>query len=87
MDARIKPPVPGTERHRIEMTLSPRELEVMEHYGDGMSTTEAAAAMGLSVKTVSTYGSRILEKLGIESQAKLRVAAANYVRELTSGNR
>lgn len=43
--------------------LSARELEVLRFIGEGKTVSEIAAVLGLSVKTVSTYRGRLLEKL------------------------
>lgn len=43
--------------------LSAREREVLIALGEGLTVSECADRMGLSVKTVSTYRTRILEKL------------------------
>jgi two-component system, NarL family, invasion response regulator UvrY len=51
--------------------LSNRELEVLRMLGAGKSVTQIAAHLGLSVKTVSTYRSRIMIKLGRDSTAAL----------------
>jgi DNA-binding NarL/FixJ family response regulator len=37
----------------------------------GKRLTDAAATLGLSVKTVSTYRTRIAQKMGLESTAAL----------------
>jgi DNA-binding NarL/FixJ family response regulator len=55
--------------------LSDRELQVLCMLGAGKTVTQIADKLGLSVKTVSTYRSRIMVKLGAESTAALiRVA-------------
>lgn len=51
--------------------LSPRELEVLLAIASGKSASEIAGALSLSVKTVSTYRARILEKMGLQSNADL----------------
>ncbi|MEW6278303.1 MAG: response regulator transcription factor [Candidatus Eremiobacterota bacterium] len=51
--------------------LSPREYEVLLLLASGRTVTEIAAQLNLSVKTVSTYRARILEKLGMSSNAQL----------------
>lgn len=51
--------------------LSPREHEVFLLLAAARSVSEIAARLGLSVKTVSTYRSRILEKMGMSSNAEL----------------
>ena len=51
--------------------LSPRETEVLLMLSKGTSLTRIGESLHLSVKTVSTYRSRILEKLGMKSNAEL----------------
>lgn len=51
--------------------LSTREFEVMLKIVAGMSITEIARELGLSVKTVSTYHGRVLEKMNMTSDASL----------------
>lgn len=52
-------------------TLSDRELEVLCLIGQGKPPTEIANHLSLSVKTISTYRARILEKLGFNTTAEL----------------
>lgn len=51
--------------------LSNREFEVMRGIASGESVGEIAARMHLSVKTVSTYRTRLLEKMGMETNSEL----------------
>jgi len=51
--------------------LSAREYQVLCLIGAGKSVKEIAAAMDLSVKTVSTYRTRILEKTTLKSNAEI----------------
>jgi DNA-binding NarL/FixJ family response regulator len=51
--------------------LSDRELEVLLRLAKGESVSSIAGALSLSVKTVSTYRSRVLEKLGLAGTADL----------------
>ena len=51
--------------------LSDREFEVMRLLVEGLSPTEIGARLHLSVKTVSTHKTRILDKLGVGSTAEL----------------
>jgi len=53
------------------LRLSARELSVMLLIAAGKSVKEAANELGLSVKTVSTYRARVLEKMGMRSNADL----------------
>jgi two-component system, NarL family, invasion response regulator UvrY len=51
--------------------LSGREDEVMRRIAAGATVGEIAAQLHLSVKTVSTYRTKILEKLGVENNAQI----------------
>lgn len=51
--------------------LSDREYEVLCMIARGRTVTEVAETLGLSVKTVSTYRTRILEKLHMHNNAEL----------------
>jgi DNA-binding NarL/FixJ family response regulator len=51
--------------------LSSREYTVFEQIAKGQSVSQIADALCLSVKTVSTYRARILEKMGFTSNADL----------------
>jgi two-component system invasion response regulator UvrY len=52
-------------------TLSDREYEVMSHIASGKTVTEIAEELSLSAKTISTYRTRVLEKLGVKNNAKI----------------
>ena len=52
-------------------TLSDREFEVMRLLVEGLGPTDIAERLHLSVKTVSTHKTRILEKLNVGSTAEL----------------
>jgi DNA-binding NarL/FixJ family response regulator len=52
-------------------TLSDREYQVMCLIASGKTVTEIADQLALSVKTVSTYRSRILEKMRMKTNAEL----------------
>lgn len=51
--------------------LSAREFEVFRLLAIGTTPTKIAAKLNLSVKTVSTYRTRILEKTGFRSNAEI----------------
>ncbi|GLH72748.1 DNA-binding response regulator [Geothrix limicola] len=51
--------------------LSAREFEVFRLIASAKGMTEIAEELGLSVKTVSTYRTRILEKMQLSSNAEL----------------
>ena len=52
-------------------TLSDREYEVMSHIAAGKTVTEIADELSLSAKTISTYRTRVLQKLGVKNSAKI----------------
>ncbi|MDX1762908.1 MAG: response regulator transcription factor [bacterium] len=51
--------------------LSDREYEVMCKLASGTTVTEIAKELSLSVKTVSTYRTRILNKMNLKTNAQL----------------
>jgi two-component system, NarL family, invasion response regulator UvrY len=55
----------------LHQTLSDREFQVLRMIGSGKTVSEIAVELGLSVKTVSTYRSRILEKMQLSTNAEL----------------
>ena len=55
----------------VHETLSPREFQVTRMLIEGKSIKEIATEMFLSVKTVSTYRSRILIKMNMKTNAEL----------------
>jgi len=52
-------------------TLSDREYQVLCLIGSGKTVSQVADSLALSVKTVSTYRARILEKMHLENNAEL----------------
>jgi DNA-binding NarL/FixJ family response regulator len=61
----------GAAQAPLHAQLSDRELDVLQRIVAGQRPTEIAAALHLSVKTVSTHKSRIQEKLQLPSTAAL----------------
>ena len=51
--------------------LSDREFQVFQAIVAGKSVSEIAKQLSLSIKTVSTHKSNLLEKMGIDNQAEL----------------
>lgn len=51
--------------------LSDREYQVMRMIGAGRTVSQIAETLGLSVKTVSTYRARVLEKMEMRTNAEL----------------
>ncbi len=61
-------PAPGTLPHDA---LSQREIKVMLSLAAGKRLTDIAVEMNLSIKTVSTYKRRILDKMSLSVNADL----------------
>lgn len=51
--------------------LSDREFQVLQLIASGKIVSEIAQELSLSVKTISTYRTRILEKMGLRNNAEL----------------
>jgi two-component system, NarL family, invasion response regulator UvrY len=65
------------ERPRHEM-LSDREYKVMLMIASGKTVTEIADEMCLSIKTVSTYRVRALNKMGLKNNAEFTYYALKH---------
>ncbi len=60
--------------------LSAREYEVMRKIASGKTVTDIARELFLSPKTISTYRTRILEKMNMKNNAELiRYAIKNHL--------
>jgi two-component system invasion response regulator UvrY len=55
----------------LHESLSDREYQVMCMIASGKTLKEIAEQLSLSIKTISTYRSRILEKMNMKSNAEL----------------
>jgi DNA-binding NarL/FixJ family response regulator len=55
----------------LHETLSDREFQVLCQLASGKTVSQIAAEISLSVKTVSTYRARILEKMSMRNNAEL----------------
>jgi DNA-binding NarL/FixJ family response regulator len=55
----------------LHETLSEREYQVMSMIATGKAIKEIAKKLFLSVRTVSTYRARVLEKMNMKSNAEL----------------
>ncbi len=62
--------LPGNADNPVDR-LSRREFQVMLMISQGMSNTQISERLCLSPKTVSTYRSRLLEKLGAHNEVDL----------------
>jgi two-component system invasion response regulator UvrY len=60
----------GSERP-VHEALSDREFQVMCRIASGKTVSQIASEISLSVKTVSTYRARVLEKMNMRTNAEL----------------
>ena len=62
--------MPGSEAVPHE-SLSNREFEVLQLLVAGVSMTDIATQLNLSVKTVSTHKTNLMQKMGLQNQSEL----------------
>jgi two-component system invasion response regulator UvrY len=65
----------GTSDSSPHEALTDREFEVLRLIAQGKTVSEIAEQLDLSVKTVSTYRTRLLEKMGLKTNAELMAYA------------
>ena len=80
IDAFARGRVPRGEPPAGLEKLTPREREVLDRLGRGLSNAEIATALDMAEATTKTHVSRILAKLGLRS----RTQAAVLAREMDS---
>jgi two-component system, NarL family, invasion response regulator UvrY len=56
---------------RPHEALSDREYQVLRMIASGLTVSQAATRLSLSVKTVSTFRARVLKKMGMKTTAEL----------------
>ena len=61
----------GEKGGAVHERLSDREFEILKILASGKTVSEAALALSLSVKTVSTHRTRILKKMEMRTNAEL----------------
>ena len=62
--------MPGSQAVPHE-SLSDREFEVLQLLVDGIPMTDIANRLNLSVKTVSTHKTNLMQKMGLQNQSEL----------------
>jgi len=67
-------PVAATARARLNQ-LTAREIEVLTLIGQGMSNSDIAEHLTISIKTVKSHVSHLLRKLAARDRAQLVIAA------------
>lgn len=68
----------GDGKNALHTELSEREFQVFCKLAAGQAVSEIADELFLSVKTVSTYRSRILEKMGMKTNANITYYAIKH---------
>ncbi len=88
--ARLMGSLRGPDAHKDEQgpaafaDLSPRERDILELIGEGMTNQEIGKRLYLSEKTVKNHISRLLAKLGVERRVQAAVLATQaHVQEET----
>jgi two-component system, NarL family, invasion response regulator UvrY len=77
---RLADSVGSPEQKLLHESLSDREMQVLQQIAAGKTVSEIAEEISLSVNTVSTYRSRILEKLSLNNNAEItRYAIDNHL--------
>jgi DNA-binding NarL/FixJ family response regulator len=77
MARRLGSPRKGATSSPVEQ-LSDRELEIFRLLGQGRTTSQIAADLHLSLKTVQAYCARAKEKFGVDSLTELLRAAIRW---------
>lgn len=70
--------VAGEQEAEPHKLLSERELQVFLKLAEGWTVSAIADALHLSTKTISTYRSRLMEKMGLGSNAELAAYAVRH---------
>jgi len=68
----------GDAAEPLHRKLSNREFQIFVQLAAGKTVTDIAGELCLSVKTISTYRSRILEKMNLERNAELTAYALRH---------
>jgi DNA-binding NarL/FixJ family response regulator len=69
-DASFRNLEPSMDTSPLEQ-LSPREREILQLVAEGKTSQEIAERLSISSKTVDTYRSRLMHKIGVEDMAGL----------------
>ncbi|WP_020061392.1 response regulator [Bacillus sp. 123MFChir2] len=67
-----------TESRNPYVILSPREREVLQYLAKGFSLSEIAGELTISIKTVDTHKTRMLNKLNLSKKSELVQYAIKY---------
>jgi len=65
------------ESSQIEATLSPRELEVLQLMGDGLTMRQIGRRLDISARTVETHATKLYRKLDVRTRVQAVSKAAS----------
>lgn len=60
-----------------------RESEIFNHLGQGLTCSEIAARLSLSVKTIETHRENIKTKLGLQTASQVTAAASRWMHDFS----
>jgi DNA-binding NarL/FixJ family response regulator len=75
---RLREPAALGASGRLSKALTPREHDVLEAMGDGLSAKLIAQRLGMAVKTVENHKIRVFDKLGVHTQAQAVALAIGH---------
>jgi len=78
LSSKIIAPLLGREHPTGIAALPPRQLQIFDSIGQGLSNKEIAANLGISIKTVNTHRARMMETLGCHRASQLVRLAIQY---------
>lgn len=61
--------------NKVDDSITPRELDILKHLGEGRSNREIAVELGLSVGTVKNHISQMMDKLSLRDRTQLAIYA------------
>jgi two-component system response regulator NreC len=73
----------SAEKQQRQQVLSPREMEVLKNFGEGLSNREIADKLFISIRTVETHKNNIMKKINLKTTVDLvKFALKNNIIEL-----
>lgn len=69
----------GPAKDPLTQHLTPKEEQILELVGQGLTNRQIAERLSLAEKTVKNYVSNLLGKLGVESRTQAAVLAARRI--------
>ena len=82
ISAKMLAPLLSRTRPTGIAALSPRQRQILRYLGNGRTTKEIAAELGISVKTVETHRARMMEVLGCRRANDLLLLAVRHEKDL-----